>query len=252
MLRYILISLLLFLSLSSWADFKVMQLNHRQAQDIIPLLQPHLSSNAQLTGNAYQLIISASKDDIAKVESLIQSLDTALKQFQIEIRHGELSSIRSERGNTEVHLNSDSQSSVRITRYSTRGRSSENISQSIKALEGYPTYLNTGEMIPNFSFHGPQNYSVITGFYVEIKHMNANQVTLFISQQKQSLQIRRGVKHQGLETRLNVPLNEWFTLGSQRQSQHDRETTGYTTQQSTDNHQSIQIRIQRLDFENQP
>lgn len=83
------ITLTLFLLLPADAQedrIEVINLQHRSAEDIIPLLQPVAGSQGAITGRNQQLIIRATPARIAQIRELLGPLDTAPRNLLVSVR----------------------------------------------------------------------------------------------------------------------------------------------------------------------
>lgn len=122
----------------------IIQLRYRTAQELTPLIMPHLSPTASLTGTNDRLIIRADAADIAAARQLASELDQPPRSVLVSVRHGnETSDSHSE---FSASGNSRSGGHVRIHRsnsaLATQGK------QQIRGLEGRPLQIVIRTLLP--------------------------------------------------------------------------------------------------------
>lgn len=242
-------------------QLELIPLQHRPAELILPALREIASPSAQLTASGNQLIVRASASELVRLKALIEHLDQPLAQFRISVRQQgqNLHSGRSVDGSYSYHQNQGSlrvgrttpdgkplppenssgarittrggehTSTVTVRQYSTHGNS--NTTQQLRAVEGYPAYIETGQQIPflsqyydGYGYNVDQSYQpVVTGFYVTLSLSGSERVLLDIATTKQSVAEQNthgtAVNTAGYQSRINVPLGDWIDLGSSLQ--HD-------------------------------
>jgi len=273
----VLMALLCSISLFSGAaladPIQSIQLKHRPADEIIPVIKPLLAPDDSLTGQGYQLFIRTSEKNFEQIKQMVSKLDTAAQLLLISVFQGNDRELRAlgvsgnfnyqdSQGN--VRLGSSNKSAKRgadvqySTRnasagahtLSTRGRLSDNPIHQLRITAGSEGYIETGESIPYFSgsywrggrhgiVEGGVDYKDIdTGFYV-LPRVHGEQVTLDVSPYKQSQSRQRGgtIETQRASTRITGQLGQWLTIGGVTE-QTRRSSTGvgsYGSTQSRDN-----------------
>lgn len=257
----LLISLLVFFlfgTLPSHAEeIQLLQLKHRTAEELLPLIQP-MNHRVKLTANGYQLIARGSPTDIAELESLIAQLDQALRQFLIRVRFSDdqASTAASQNGNVRIETGRDRQVAIgaNINHHSTQRQGQDGYVA--RATEGMPTLISMGSQRPGYVYqaYDPargggvilQSNPVQTssGFYARVR-ANGNLVTIEVAPQKSSFDEERGnqINVQQMQTEITGRLGEWIELGGVNQSS---EYQGSGTLHSThrDNHSNNNIYIQ--------
>jgi len=249
------------------------QLRHRPADEVIPIIKPLLGADDSLTGQGYQLFIRTSERNLEQVRQMISQLDTVAKLLLISVFQGNDRELRAlgvsgnlqyQDSDTNISLGSTDKAAKRgadvnySTRnasagahtYSTRGRLSDNPIHQLRISEGSEGYIETGESIPYFSGRywrggrhgivaGGVDYKDInTGFYV-LPRVHDDQVTLDVSPYKQSQSRQRGgtIETQSASTRITGELGQWLAIGGVS-GQTRRSGTGagsYGSTQSRDN-----------------
>jgi type II secretory pathway component GspD/PulD (secretin) len=269
----LLCSLSLFAGAAVADAIQTIQLRHRPADEIMPVIKPMLGADDSLTGQGYQLFIRTSDSNFEQIKQMVSKLDTAAKLLLISVFQGNDRELRAlgvsgnleyQDGDANVSLGSTDKSAKRgasvqySTRnasagahtYSTRGRLSDNPIHQLRITEGSEGYIETGESIPYFSgsywrggrhgiVEGGVDYKDInTGFYV-LPRAHGEQVTLDVSPYKQSQSGKRGgdIETQSASTRITGKLGHWLPIGGiteQTQSSSNR-IGSYGSTQSRDN-----------------
>lgn len=106
--------------------FEALELQHRDAEELIPLIQPLLNDEAQLTGDGFRLVIRATPEMIFQVRELVQTLDSPPRDLWVSVRKG--------------HREQDEGASTRIHR--TRERDTG--TYRVRVLEGQYALIRTG------------------------------------------------------------------------------------------------------------
>ncbi|MEK7223054.1 MAG: secretin N-terminal domain-containing protein [Pseudomonadota bacterium] len=79
---------LLTLAGVSAEEMRVIQLKHRPASEIIPLIRPLLGPEDALSGTDYRLIVRTSDRNLKDIERLLAQLDVAQRQLRITVEQG--------------------------------------------------------------------------------------------------------------------------------------------------------------------
>ena len=273
----ILMALLCSISLFSGAaladPIQPIQLKHRPADEIIPVIKPLLGPDDSLTGQGYQLFIRTSDSNFEQIRQMVNKLDRAAKLLLISVFQGDDRELRAlgvsgnlqvQDSNSNISVGSANQSarrgadvqystrnaSVGAHTLSTRGRLTDNPIHQLRISEGSEGYIETGKSIPYFSgsywrgrrhgiVEGGVDYmDISTGFYV-LPRVHDEQITLDVSPYKQSQSRQRSgaIETQSASTRITGQLGQWLAIGGVS-GQTRRSSTGigsYGSTQSRDN-----------------
>lgn len=272
-LMALLCSISLFTGVTLADSIQTIQLAHRPADEIMPVINPMLGPDDSLTGQGYQLFIRTSDSNLEQIKQMVSSLDRAAKMLLISVFQGNDRELRAlgvsgdfqyQDSNANVSLGSTGEAAKRgaevqySTRnasagahtFSTRGRLSDNPIHQLRISEGSEGYIETGESIPYFSgsywrggrrgiVEGGVDYKDInTGFYV-LPRVHGEQATLDVSPYKQSQSRKRGgdIETQSASTRITGKLGQWLAIGGvtgQTRSSSNR-IGSYGSTQSRDN-----------------
>ena len=252
--RYLILFCVFLSSLVHAGEFRVIDLQHRGAAEMADTIRPMLQADENVSVIGTQLILSASPQRLEMLNALVNRLDTVVHQFRISVRTGEqmaeaqqqigvsgrgagdhaalsIPPAAGDRPTVEVR---DGQNVARISAESRSMRGTENVSQVLTVMEGYPAQIGVGESRPLPSYSVVQQGNRITevrsqdyvaansGFSV-VARMQGDRVVLRIRPQSADFNARGGINTAGADTSVSVMPGQWFQLGGMAQEQN---TTG--------------------------
>lgn len=228
----------------AWAqDLQVIELRHRLASDVIPIVEPLLEPGGVITGSDAMLFVRTSPANLAQIRQAVEALDRRPRQLLVTVRQGTVADASSGQLRGSATLGSgDVQAGVNRppaaepgatvdTSYRTQRDGSNNVS-SVRTLEGMETYISVGQSVPVNSAQVSTGWggvivqqstefrSASTGFYATAR-LSGETVTLEISPQQQRLgSSARGptVESAGAVTTVRGRLGEWLPLGAVQDS----------------------------------
>ena len=259
-LRYLIAALLFALSgvasVSRSESLEVIQLQHRMAEDLLPILQPLLPPGSVLTGTGDMLLVRTDPATFDQLRATVQQLDRAPRQLLISV--GQASgvdtagtSVRGSgtvgSGDVRVGVNQPPQDTAGarvVVRSGSNSDSLRNVS-SVRALEGFETYISVGQSRPYTSTSvisgggwRPPTVVQTTGFqdvqtgFFATPRVNGDRVTLVISSQQQRLTGGGGrqqpVATASATTTVSGRLGEWIEIGGSN-NQSDGRSSGLVT-----------------------
>lgn len=230
-------------------EARIIQLKHRTAGEIIPLIQPMLGPHDALIGTDYRLIIRASEVTIREIERILAQVDVNRRQLKITVE--QLSAENHTQGKQSVSGSAKIGDNTRIVlpdktpktpkengvviakdnfRYSAGNRShssSKKNTLTIITKDGQRAYIRIGQSVPHvkrilsissqdstitqeFDFQ-----SVVSGFEV-LPRVHGEQVRIEITPRLSTLENPETglVNFQKLTTTVESKLGEWIDLGS--------------------------------------
>jgi len=215
-------------------SLEVIDLKHRRAEELIPVLQPLLEPGGALTGQDYKLFVRASATNVAQLRQALAQLDRQPRQLFVSVRRSTQQEIEREgasvagtvrSGDAAVAVNEPRRSSsgvtVRATDDSTNDRSVG--VASVQVLEGNAAFISSGTSVPivtavaggggrrPWAAAASSYRNVGSGFLVTPRVANT-EVVLEIEQQDE--QLRNGnIRTQSLSTQVRGPIGAWLALG---------------------------------------
>jgi type II secretory pathway component GspD/PulD (secretin) len=228
-------------------------LQHRLAEDLVPILQPLVPAGAALTGAGNVLLVRADEATLEQVRRAVAALDRAPRQLLITV--GQDTSAASSdaavrgsgtvgSGDVQVGVNQppQAQPGAQVVLRGSKTQDRIRSVSSVRALEGYEAYVAVGQSLPftSTSFisapHGSPVVSsttgyrdVQTGFYATPR-LSGDRVTLEISptQQQAAQGGRDSIATRSVTTTVSGQLGEWIALGGASDSR-DGSTSGLVT-----------------------
>ncbi len=247
-LKQIIVTLLLFSSLLSLAnayELEIINLNHRPASDIIPVIQPLLAKDGSLSGEQYVLFIKTSDKNLRQLKSVITMLDANLRQLSIAIMQESEATLKRYGFNISGKLQKKTKAKV----YSTQHAANNLRQQQIQVTEGQWATIQTGISVPSISraknangtiTESIQYKTIVTRLKIQ-PQIVGNKVNLKI---ESSVGSKTTSKTQRLNTTVQGKLNQWIALGGVR-SAVDNSSSGFvfSTQHNSDSMKQIFIKI---------
>lgn len=239
-------------------ELEVIDLRHRPADEIVPLVKPFVVDGGSVTGKDYRLIIRSTGKNIDEIKTLLTDLDTALRELTVYVST-DAEAIRAEQsiavqgrigndsGEVRGGTSGDEQTIVidsgqqveggasggsRV--YSTRSRSREPAAQTIRVQEGQWATIRTGQAVPiteqttnpdGTITRSIRYQNVTSGFQIR-PQLNGEQVQLYIRPQRASVSESGGgqINLSGMETTIRTLLGEWVELGGSLETLRSRQS----------------------------
>lgn len=213
--------LLLLLPLLAEAEIHFLTLKHRNAEQLIPLLQPVLDEGIGISGRGPTLIVNSQPRQLEEVRRLVERLDTPLQSLLISVTQAGTDSHSALGG--EVRGTQDNPA-VRLYGSSRRGK--ETVRQQLRVIEGQWAFIRSGMALPIRnqttirSHHGTTTHrsveyrDVESGFEVRPR-ISGDTVTLEVRpfHAKRSNSGDGVIEQQELSTTVSGRLGEWLTIG---------------------------------------
>jgi type II secretory pathway component GspD/PulD (secretin) len=253
--RLLLLPILLMLTVLAHAEMSYLTLKHRNAETLIPLLQPVLDDGISISGFGPTLIVNSKPWQIEEVRTLVEQLDTPLLSLMIHVIQGG--------SDTLSALHSDVSGTVKnakIRVYGTKNKEKDAVSQQLRVNEGEWAMISSGESVPvarQSTSHSPQGISVQQS--IEYKDVESGfEVRPRISGERVTIEVRpfrarrskEGggiIEQQNIITTVSGNVGEWITIGGiDEQQQHSAAGTVYTTGKKRSTTHNIKLRVERL------
>jgi len=237
---------LLTLAGVSAEEMRVIQLKHRPAGEIIPLIRPLLGPEDALSGTDYRLIVRTSDRNLKDIERLLAQLDVAQRQLRITVEQGvaddRVITTHSVEGEVPIgdkariklpEKSSDNRGLVvqkdklrfRTDQRSTAGRNVA--SQTVMTLDGQRASIHIGQSVPHVKkilalgrgqvliAQDIELQDVTTGFDV-LPRVSGDRVRMEITPRLSTLRDPATglADFQELATTVEARLGEWIDLGT--------------------------------------
>jgi len=259
----------------------VYTLRHQFAESLLPALNNILLSNESVNAYNNELVVNASSASQRKVEQLLQTLDKPLRSIMISVRNNNTGNSVGNNTNVsggirtgEVYLGSGGpvyrdinrreknenggtviqSNGVRVQNTHEVRQTSTQQEQKLRAIEGSPAWISTGQSI---AYRSTDQWGNATtefknadrGFYVTARIIG-DRVQLDISTSNDKLsedprKSRRGIiETEHLQTTASGTVGEWISLGG-ISTQNNSDSRGYTSNSSNDSNTigDISVRI---------
>lgn len=240
---------------------EIIPLQHRLAEQVLPVLQPLVPSGSSISAMDNKLVVRASPQVLAQIRQVLSEIDKPARRLMITVKQGELSeSDRRAAGiSGDVAIRNGNVDADVRGGISARSSTMRNDGSSqVQTLEGSNAsiYLGTSLALPMTQVAvGPGGALVSTGTqFVDVgsgfqarPQLAGNNVTVTISPQSQRLS-SRGMEGSNLSTTVSGRLGEWIRLGgaAETRQQDGRSLGGYSASAGQRSNE-VWMRVEALD-----
>jgi hypothetical protein len=220
-------------------ELEIIELRHRLAEEIVPIVQPLLEPGGVLTGADRVLFLNTSPANVEQIRQAVEMLDRRPRQLMVTVGQGTVT--RDDRtavggtatvgsGEVQVGVNArpGDDPGVAVGVRSGSERAELQNTSSVRTLEGTETYIALGQLVPltttqvvpgqrrPLAVTSTEMREVSTGFYATVR-LHGERVTLEVSPRQQRL---RGastapvIETAGLVSTIGGSLGEWIALGA--------------------------------------
>ena len=232
------------------AVLEVIELNYRNADQVIPILKPLLAPGGTISGMQSRIIVRTTPQNLAELRKVLDVVDAMPRKLTISVRQqsaasgtGSESEVSGSVGNDGARVtvpgtgsNQGGNAVIRHGDDKVRGRVSQSQSaatdssvQTLQVLEGNEAFIQVGQSVPVRSQSAQGSETVEyrdagTGFYVRPR-VSGNQVTLSISTRRDSVADPNSgtLNVQHVDTVVSGRLGEWLELGGIAQENVQRD-----------------------------
>ncbi len=230
-------------------EIQIIQLKHRTADEIIPVIRPLLGPNDALSGTDYRLILRTSEKNRKEIDRILSQIDVAQRRLRITVKQVVVAdrATTSHEISGEVRIGSEGRLRVPSStaadnkglvvggpkpedpRYQTKrittASRDENV-QSVTTMDGQRTYIRIGQSVLHVKkilalaknqaiiTQGVELQNVTTGFEV-LPRVEGQNIRLEIVPRLSTLEDPATglARFQELATTVTVKFGEWFDLG---------------------------------------
>lgn len=263
-----LVFLQLTINAQAATDFKIIDLQHRFAEDILPIIQPIVGNDGAVTGMQNHLIIRASPEKMIEIEQIISTLDVERQNLKITVSHqnnlqNSDDSIavdgRKLIGNITIGTRKyprNAPDGVQLDIENRQSNIRSNGNQFINVMDGERAYIKVGQSVPY-----TQEWLTLTRRYVSVKKTTefvdistgfsvrprtiGNQIEIEITPRIAQLNQNKYIDFEELSTIIRVNRGEWIDLGSTMQ-QKDEVSRAILSKNNNEQSQSnaLSIRVE--------
>ena len=254
MARALILAAMLALALAAQAQqtvLEVIQLNYRNADQVIPMLQPLLAPGGTISGMQNRIIVRTTPQNLVELRKVLDLVDAMPRKLLISVRQqsaasgmGSESEVSGSVGNDRARVtvpgtasNQGGNAVIRRGDDMVSGRVSQSQSaatdssvQTLQVLEGNEAFIQVGQSVPvrSQSAQGSETIQYRdagAGFYVRPR-VSGNQVTLSISTRRDSVADPNtgAINVQHVDTVVSGRLGEWLEVGGIAQESVQRDT----------------------------
>lgn len=232
LLRLALLACLFQLSTNCLAQaLEILELRHRPAEQLLPVLQPLVAGGGSISGSGFQLIVRTTPANLAQLRQVIASLDRVQRQLMISVRQDFGGVARTGGVGGQIVL-APGASGARGSVFERSATALDYVSQQLRVQEGNQAYISTGEstLVQQRSVTRSVNGVIVsetvqprdfnTGFYVTPR-VNGDTVFLEIGAQRDTradLGPGSANTHRVVSS-ISGRLGEWIELSAVNQSQ---------------------------------
>jgi len=253
---------------------EVIELNYRNADQVIPMLKPLLAPGGTISGMQNRIIVRTTPQNLAELRKVLDVVDAMPRKLLISVRQqstasgtgseAEVSgSIGNDRARVTVPGTGSNQGGTVVIRRGddqVRGRVSQSQSaatdssvQTLQVLEGNEAFIQVGQSVPVRSQSAQGSEAVQyrdagAGFYVRPR-VSGNQVTLSISTRRDSVADPNtgALNVQRVDTVVSGRLGEWLELGGIAQERAQRDSgTVYRRSVSGQDDRRVLLKVEQV------
>jgi type II secretory pathway component GspD/PulD (secretin) len=257
---------LLLSGAACWAQsLQTIQLQHRTAEEIIPVLQPLLEPGGALSGQGYTLFVRTSAANLSQLRAAIEQIDRKQRQLLVSVRKSSAADIererieasgtvRTDRGAVSVNEDPSARSSVTVRGNDSRLRTSGGGISSVSVLEGSSAFIASGTSVPVITTIAggvgrhrwgatSTQYRDLTAGFLVTPRVNGETVVLDIEQREEG--VRDGsIRTQQLSTQVSARVGEWIQLGGIESSSTSTQSGILSRRHSTSSDsQSVWVKV---------
>lgn len=234
-----------------------LQLNYRQAEDVVSLIEPFIHPQGAISGSGFTIIIKTSAKNLQDIKQLIAEIDVAQRELMISVAIGQQDIDTDQTTDTaaEARLEENkSQIDTIVKNYGTQREQDKPRVTQVRVIEGQWATIKTGKSVPvGHRTRNPDGTvtetivykSVNSGFKV-LPRIQKENVSLFIQPHNNTLSREGGgkINTQQMETTISGKLGEWLLLGGTTEAQVSQSgSREYSTQRREQSENNIYIKV---------
>lgn len=248
---------------------ELIELRHRTAAEVIPLIAPFIGPDDAVSGTGYQLILRTTPQTLEQIREVLKTIDTAPRRLRIIVQQDtaddRTGSDGAASGSVIIRTPSGRSPAVggraNARVYGTRSDEQANATQQVVTLEGSPALIQIGQSVPIVEQRymgtygqGAELYEsityrdVTTGFQV-LPRLRGDMVTLEISPHRQTLSPDHPgrIDVQEMHTTISGRLGEWIDIGGVVEQQYRHESgTVHSTRDARLERRRVLVKVEEI------
>ncbi|MCB2426707.1 hypothetical protein [Methylophaga pinxianii] len=241
-MKFIYSIVFLMLALPAYADqIRTIELQHRLAAEILPMIEPMVDSYTTINGHDNLLIIKSSSQSFVEIERLVKQLDSRQQSLTVTVLRTQRQINDQNMADDQVNIDLDNpkNSSVEIHRWSTKNSRERDQQYQARGIAGQPIDIQMGRAVANdeqqliFYPHGgiavqetTQYVQLDNGFQARVNILGNQQARVDILPLFSKMQRNGDITTTSLLTSITGPVNQWILIGQigeqQRQQQNSQ------------------------------
>lgn len=239
------------------ASLEVIPLQHRPAEELLPLLRPFVAKDGVLKAADDKLIVRTRPANLAELRKLITELDRPLRRLLIAVKQVSGDTARDSGAAVAGHIGERSHLEAKV--WQTVKRDDADRLQQVQVVEGGQAFIDVGRQLPISDFtvaHSREGTRIeqqtryagaTTGFYARPR-VNGDRVTIDISPYQTTAEGAGqppSFNVQSLHTTVTGKLGEWIELGlsTTRIDEHGSGAITYATSQRGEQDRRVLLRV---------
>lgn len=244
---------------SALADVAVIELRHRPAAELLPLVEPMTPAETVVRGDGSRLVVRGTPERIEAVRALVEQLDTRPEALRISLRIG--SETVTGRAGAEIAGDGDERGetgSVRV--HGTRDATARDRIQTVRAVAGRPAFIDTGGtlLLTERTIAVRRRGAAIDERYRRMDWPDGFLATARVDGDRVTVTLRAdradpprpdtATERQRIVTTVAGPLGQWIPVAAVSE-QGARTGSGITRRSSDarDRRRTVELRVTRID-----
>lgn len=245
-------------------EFRMITLQHRFADDILPVVQPLVGDNGSVRAIDNYLMITAMPERLAAIEQVIAKLDVERRNIRITISHGDVSqsqrqsaevSGRARIGDAEIQSSANENDGIEFDIEHGQADASRSGSEFLTVLDGERAFIRVGQSIPYTQQwltlaqryvslqQATQFHDITTGFAVRPRYLG-DRIELEVTPRIARLDSAGFIDFEELSTVVQITPGEWFDLSGAMQSRDEVSRTILSSEQGRNTRNfSLKIKV---------
>jgi len=253
-------------------NIELIELKHRDVNDVIPVIKPLLGENDRVSGTGNQLILKSSAETIAQIKNILHKIDSPVRRLKITVKYASEAQQSQDTANVSGNVtllknnednktNTQANISTRIT--TTRSDEDRYSTQQIQVSEGHWADVNIGQLIPvtqsklrvsgiNTTLQTGTEYKKTGAGFRVLPTIRNNSVILKIAPHysKRNTIDNRKIDSLSAQTEITGQLGKWIDIGGTSTTvNHNPTEKVYSTKKQFADNRRIWVKVDMISNE---